>query len=808
MGRRRVGWRVVLYQGQWLINKELYFLLIITSIRNRKQNVKSFLFLGAKTGCTKPNKILSIKYISTSYQSMFGGKINPSLLDLKHLFYLDLSYNNFGLFPIPEFLGSMKSLRYLNLFGAGFGELIPPQIGNLSNLHYLNLGGFGYNFLSVNNLQWLSSLPLLQVLDLSATLDLSFNSFENSLIPSWVFGYQNLVALNLSANGFQGPIPVGLQNMTSLKHLDLSFNNFNSSIPNWLYSFSHLEFLNLRKNLLQDLSNNQFNGTLPQSFGGLSKLEYVFIGGNMLEGVVSETHFANLRRLKELSTTPTRLTLKVSPNWIPPFQVVILGLGSWILGPNFPLWICSQKQVWSLDISNTSVKDAIPPLFWNMSSQFNYLNLSHNHFYGEIPNIPVTLYPSSVIDMSSNSFNGLLPLISSNVSFLDLSNNLLSGSISHFLCYKKNEPKQMELLNLGKNHLSGNISYCWENWQKLLVLSLGNNDFTGSIPASIEHLSLLKSLHLSNNRISGKLLHFLKNCTDLEIIDISENKFFGIIPSWIGQRHSSLLILNLRSNNFHGPIPKQLCALTSLQILDLSHNKLFGSIPGCVNNLNAMASTSHNILQDLFVVDGDSVDFERALLVIKGQVLEYTTNLGLLRTIDLSKNNLSGEIPKEMTSLQGLQSLNLSFNNLTGRIPENIGAMGSLESLDFSENQLSGHIPPSMSKLSFLSRLNLSMNNLFGKIPSSTQLQSLSASSFIGNKLCGPPLTDNCTINYAKPDTKDKGSSGGREVDWFYVAMAFGFVVGFWVVWGPLLMNRKWRITYFQFLDRMDFILK
>ncbi|KAL4618782.1 hypothetical protein ACB092_06G034800 [Castanea dentata] len=820
--------------------------------------------------------------IQSYSKSMFGGKINPSLLDLKHLFYLDLSYNYFGLIPIPKFLGSMKSLRYLNLFGAGFGELIPPQIGNLSNLHYLNLGGFGYNFLSVNNLQWLSSLPLLQVLDLSgvdlsqasdllqvtnkitslselwlshcslgsipptsnsnfsslATLDLSFNIFENALIPSWVFGYQNLVALNLSANGFQGPIPIGLQNMTSLKHLDLSANNFTSSIPKVLEMYDaqlsgHLteelgQFQNLTKLSLEgnsiwgpipisigklsslrflDLSNNQFNGTLPQSFGGLSKLEYVFIGGNMLEGVVSETHFANLRRLKGLSTTPTRLTLKVSPNWIPPFQVVILGLGSWILGPNFPLWICSQKRVWSLDISNTNVKDAIPPLFWNMSSQFNYLNLSHNHFYGEIPNIPVTLYPSSVIDMSSNSFNGSLPLISSNVSFLDLSNNLLSGSISHFLCYKKNEPKQMELLNLGKNRLSGNISYCWENWQKLLVLSLGNNDFTGSIPASIERLSLLKSLHLSNNKISGKLLHFLKNCTDLEIIDISENKFSGIIPSWIGQRHSSLIILNLRSNNFQGPIPKQLCALTSLQILDLSHNKLFGSMPGCVNNFTAMASTPHNILQDLFVVDGDSVDFERANLVIKGQVLEYTTNLGLLRTIDLSKNHLSGEIPKEVTSLQGLQSLNLSFNNLTGRIPENIGAMGSLESLDFSENQLSGHIPPSMSKLSFLSKLNLSMNNLSGRIPSSTQLQSLSASSFIGNKLYGPPLTDNYTINYAKPDTEDKGSSGGREVDWFYVGMALGFVVGFWVVWGPLLMNRKWRIMYFQSLDRMGYRL-
>ncbi|XP_050246637.1 receptor-like protein EIX2 isoform X4 [Quercus robur] len=225
-------------------------------------------------------------------------------------------------------------------------------------------------------------------------------------------------------------------------------------------------------------------------------------------------------------------------------------------------------------------------------------------------------------------------------------------------------------------------------------------------------------------------------------------------------------------------------------------------------NMKLLFNLMHSqCLVDLFVVDGDSVDFERALLVIKGQVLEYTTNLGLLRTIDLSKNNLSGEIPKEVTSLQGLQSLNLSFNNLTGRIPENIGAMGSLESLDFSENQLSGRIPPSMSKLSFLSKLNLSMNNLSGKIPSGTQLQSFSASSFIGNKLCGPPLTDNCTINYAKSNTKDRGRRGGREVDWFYVGMALGFVVGFWIVWGPLLMNRKWRIMYFQFLDRMGYKL-
>ncbi|TYH46813.1 hypothetical protein ES332_D11G365800v1 [Gossypium tomentosum] len=47
--------------------------------------------------------------------SALGGKINPSLLESKHLSSPDLSYNIFSSIHIPKFLGMLDSLTYLNL---------------------------------------------------------------------------------------------------------------------------------------------------------------------------------------------------------------------------------------------------------------------------------------------------------------------------------------------------------------------------------------------------------------------------------------------------------------------------------------------------------------------------------------------------------------------------------------------------------------------------------------------------------------------------------------------------------------------
>ena len=124
--------------------------------------------------------------------------------------------------------------------------------------------------------------------------------------------------------------------------------------------------------------------------------------------------------------------------------------------------------------------------------------------------------------------------------------------------------------------------------------------------------------------------------------------------------------------------------------------------------------------------------------------------------LDLSYNNLIGDIPEEIGSLVELKNLNLSWNTFSGKIPANIGALAQVESLDLSHNELSGGIPASLSTLTSLSHLNLSYNNLTGEVPSGNQLQTLEdpESIYIGNPgLCGSPLSQECSQPEPTPAT-------------------------------------------------------
>lgn len=85
------------------------------------------------------------------------------------------------------------------------------------------------------------------------------------------------------------------------------------------------------------LGSNQFNGTVPESLGGLSELLSFDLSYNSLGGVISQTHFRELRNLLYLSISFNSLVLNVSRDWIPPFQLLDIGMSECSVGPAFPM---------------------------------------------------------------------------------------------------------------------------------------------------------------------------------------------------------------------------------------------------------------------------------------------------------------------------------------------------------------------------------------------------------------------------------------------------------------------------------------
>ena len=284
-----------------------------------------------------------------------------------HLEFLNLRSNNLQ-GTISNAIGNLTSAISIDLSRNELGGKLPRSLGNLCNLREIRLSSNKWSQEISEILESLSGC----LSDRLEILDLSSSQLHGHLTDE-LGVFKNLVKLSFNNNSISGLVPECLGKLSSLRILNLG--------------------------------RNQFDGTLPQNLGQLSKLEVLDISSNMLKGVVSEVHFVNLTSLRILYAPGNQLTLKVSQNWIPPFQLGALSLRSWNLGPKFPQWLCSQRRMLSLDISYTQISDMAPPSFWNLSSQFRYLNLSHNLIDGEIPNSPVIL-SASAIDLSSNHFKG------------------------------------------------------------------------------------------------------------------------------------------------------------------------------------------------------------------------------------------------------------------------------------------------------------------------------------------------------------------------------------------------------------------
>ncbi|XP_055814348.1 receptor-like protein EIX2 [Solanum dulcamara] len=824
-----------------------------------------------------------LQYLNLSRSSLVG--IPPSFGNLSNLRYLSLGAYSYPYTTVERSwikdlnwvsgLSSLKylDLSYLNLSSAthwleSFNKL--PSLVTLSlqdcNLHHLpysfpnwNMTSLSYLYLSRNNFvnpvlpKWLSNATTLETLDIAINniegpisnvewgkfcnlrdLYLTQNKLHGDIsgVVEGLSGCSNttLEFLGLAGNRLTGQFPNSLGHLKNLRMISISFNQISGTIPTSIEQLSKLEIL--------DLGQNQLKGALPESIFNLTELTQLFLATNDWEGNLTQNDFARLHQLKFLAIScGERFAVKLSSEWIPPFSLTYIEIRKCGLGSKLPTWLKTQKQLRTITLSNDSISDPIPLWLWTMCSQLQFLDLSGNEIGGNLPrlvNFPssqirtVDFYSSYsdgvVVDLSSNSFHGLLPLWP-NVTHLNLANNLFSGlipiNIGHVMSklqvidlsgntftgsipYSITRVKQLMRLDLSENHLSGKIPDWWDDLQQLHVIDLSGNNLSGGIPPSLCSSPSLFWLRLSRNNLIGELPKSLSNCKSLLTLDIGENKINGTIPEWFGESVLSLQKLSMTDNMIGGHIPPQLCQLFDLQILDLSHNNLTGSIPSCLGNLRGLKSVKFYKWHPNYYYF-NYVFTPKMVLIKKGTRMTYTSTLDQVNLIDLSFNNLHGEIPDEITGLSALGTLNLSWNQLSGGIPEDIGSMQQLETLDLSSNHLSGSIPLSMTSITTLSYLNLSYNNLGGPIPSKNQFGTfINPSSFEGNpELSGKPLITDCSPPRKREMNEKIEDDDDDERQWFLMSAGIGFVVTFLVTFSSLTIKESWGYSYFNFVEEL-----
>ncbi|XP_056176875.1 receptor-like protein kinase 5 [Syzygium oleosum] len=282
-----------------------------------------------------------------------------------------------------------------------------------------------------------------------------------------------------------------------------------------------------------------------------------------------------------------------------------------------------------------------------------------------------------------------------NLTKLNVSNNNIPGEFPTVLynCSK------LVYLDLSQNYFDGPIPSDIDRMADLQVLILAATSFSFDIPASIARLRKLRILHLYQSEYNGTYPEEIFGLSDLEELHLGYNAKF--MPSQLPQNFTALKKLRFFSmpqTNLFGGIPETVSDMEALEHLDLGKNLLTGEIPGSIFALRN--------LRELYVY----------MTNVSGSIPLAVSAMNLSE-IDLSVNNLTGNIPEDFGKLKNLSNLNLEFNQLSGRIPEGIGRLPALSDVRLSNNNLSGTIPPDFGKFSALRRFEVAYNNLTGTLP-------------------------------------------------------------------------------------------
>jgi Leucine-rich repeat (LRR) protein len=177
----------------------------------------------------------------------------------------------------------------------------------------------------------------------------------------------------------------------------------------------------------------------------------------------------------------------------------------------------------------------------------------------------------------------------SNLVFLDVSQNMLSGTMS------LHSMTELQYLTMSNNRFEGNLDdilTCDQCPDKLVSFISIDNPLSGQLPI-LTNFTRLESFLVSGARITGSIPTEFGLLTQLSNLDLSDNIYLsGVLPTELATL-SNLEYFNIGGSSISGTIPSEFGQLQSLEELYLSAPFLTGTIPDAICGIGTLVGISY-----------------------------------------------------------------------------------------------------------------------------------------------------------------------------------------------------------------------
>ncbi|XP_047270312.1 LRR receptor-like serine/threonine-protein kinase FLS2 [Capsicum annuum] len=326
-------------------------------------------------------------------------------------------------------------------------------------------------------------------ISLAIVPNISTNEAALLALKSHISSHRNNILARNCNNSFYGELPVKLAHLQRLKLISVTSNNFTGNIPSFLSLLPNLRFVYL--------SSNQFSGEIPSSLSNLTKLKELRIQNNFLKGEIPRG-ISDLHYLTILDLQLNELTGSIPTSIFNITMMQNIALTENNLTGQLPITICNHlPNLKGLHLSKNYLSGVIPPNI-EKCRKLQILSLSLKEFIGTVPrelsNLTALtgLYISDLhLEVPSifrkQAFSSISN--SSKLRRIDLSINSFTGLIPESL----GNLRYLEHLNLAGNTFFSDTTFSsltpLTNCRNLRVLSFDGNQLDSTFPTSVGNFS-------------------------------------------------------------------------------------------------------------------------------------------------------------------------------------------------------------------------------------------------------------------------------------------------------------------------------